>query len=69
MSTGGQVASSFAIGKSKVTQKFKGHISVATTKLELNAAAILKKLVDKAKKSVLIFRWMTLSTGVTVRLF
>ena len=53
VSTSRQVASSFVIGKSRVTQKLKGHISAATIpKLELNAAALLTNLADKVKKHI-----------------
>ena len=50
VSTSGQVSTSFVIGKSRVAPKLKGCISAATIpKLELNAAALLTKLVDKVK--------------------
>ena len=43
-----QVSVSFVLGKSRVAPKFKGHIPQATIpKLELNAAALLTKLVSK----------------------
>ena len=41
------------IGKSRVAPKLKGHISAVTIpKLELNAAALLTKLVDKVKTCI-----------------
>ena len=41
------------IGKSRIATKLKGHISAATIpKLELNAAALLTKLVDKVIKCI-----------------
>ena len=53
VSTEGKVMTSFVIGKSRVAPKFKGHISAATVpKLELNAAALLAKLVEKVKNCI-----------------
>ena len=51
VSVNGQVSVSFVYGKSRVAPKFKGHVPQATIpKLELNAAALLTKLVSKVVK-------------------
>lgn len=48
VSSSGQVSVSFVLGKSRVAPKFKGHIPQATIpKLELNAAALLTRLMQK----------------------
>ena len=53
VSTSGQVACSFVTGKSRVAPKLKGQVSAATIpKLELNAAALLTKLVDNVKTCI-----------------
>ena len=50
VSSDGQVCVSFVYGKSRVAPKFKGHIPQATIpKLELNAAALLTKMISKVK--------------------
>lgn len=53
ISSHGKVSVAFVFGKSRVAPKFKGNISAATIpKLELNAAALLVKMVKKVIKCI-----------------
>jgi hypothetical protein len=53
VSSDGKVSVSFVYGKSRVAPKFKGNVPAATVpKLELNAAALLAKMVNKVKSCI-----------------